>query len=85
MTQSNQHESAAPPLNSDQQTALLQMARDAITTYVTHGRTPQYQSDDPALLQLAGVFVTLRTKTKGDDMPLRGRIGLVVYQTNIDE
>lgn len=78
MTQSDQHEMASQPLTLEQQNALLQMARDAITHYVTHGHTPQYQSDDPALLQLAGVFVTLRTKTKGGgDMPLRGCIGRV--------
>ncbi len=69
---------SAPPfqLSPEQQQLLLHMARDAITQLVTHGRVPQYQHDDPALAQSAGVFVTLRRRESGE-LALRGCIGRV--------
>ncbi|MBX3056954.1 MAG: AmmeMemoRadiSam system protein A [Anaerolineae bacterium] len=69
---------SAPPfqLTPEQQQILLRMARDAIEQWVANGRVPHYQSDDPALAQAAGVFVTLRRRENGDQA-LRGCIGRV--------
>lgn len=68
----------APPfqLTLEQQQILLHMARDAIAQWLRHGRIPPYQSDDLALAQAAGVFVTLRRRPE-DEMALRGCIGRV--------
>lgn len=69
---------SAPPfqLTPEQQQILLRMARDAIEQWVANGRVPHYQNDDPALAQVAGVFVTLRRRENGD-LALRGCIGRV--------
>ncbi len=76
MTQSAPNSSAPLQLTVDQQMVLLHMARDAITQHLAGGRTPQYQTDDPHLMQLAGAFVTLRHQIEGA-MSLRGCIGRV--------
>jgi AmmeMemoRadiSam system protein A len=76
MAQPQPEEVALLQLSNAQQTVLLQMARDAIVQYLADGRIPQYQLDDPALAQLAGVFVTLRSNMK-EGLGLRGCIGRV--------
>lgn len=76
MTQSTPNNLPPLQLTVDQQMMLLNMARDAITQHLADGRTPQYQTNDPHLMQLAGAFVTLRHQIDGA-MALRGCIGRV--------
>jgi AmmeMemoRadiSam system protein A len=59
-----------PVLVEAQQDTLIQLAKDAITSYITKRETPLYKTDDPAFLRKSGVFVTIRQKGA-----LRGCIG----------
>ncbi|NJN55724.1 MAG: AmmeMemoRadiSam system protein A [Anaerolineae bacterium] len=63
-------------LTVEQQQILLRMARDAIEQWLANGRIPHYQHDDLALIEAAGVFVTLRRQVEGE-LLLRGCIGRV--------
>ena len=62
-----------------QQTAMLRLARQAITLFLETGRAPEAEPDDPFLAQRAGVFVTLREqqRRRQSTVPglLRGCIG----------
>ncbi len=60
-------------LNDDQKRKLLQVARTALQHAVAGGPAPDLRTDDPALRQLRGAFVTLKK-----DGQLRGCIGHVV-------
>jgi AmmeMemoRadiSam system protein A len=67
-------------LNEAQQHELLVLARDAIAYYLQAKRFLQPKTDDPGLLQKAGVFVTLRTRWQpglpyDEAARLRGCIG----------
>lgn len=71
-------------LTHPQKTELLQLARRAITTYLTTGKLEIVTVDDPALHQNSGVFVTLwrqhdeRGRAFADPtLGLRGCIGHV--------
>ena len=71
-----------PPwiLSALQQAWLLQLAREAIHFYLKHGKTMRVETAVPALLQPAGVFVTLRSLADGltpKAARLRGCIGHV--------
>jgi len=57
-------------LNSDQQKALLKIARETLKSYLKDKKIPEIKTDDEGLNQKFGVFVTL----KKDDF-LRGCIG----------
>jgi AmmeMemoRadiSam system protein A/AmmeMemoRadiSam system protein B len=59
-----------PQLSDDQKQELVQLASQAIESYVIEGVMPDFQSDDPKLNRKAGVFVTIRNKGM-----LRGCIG----------
>ena len=48
-------------LNEEEQQELLRLAREAITVFLRDGHSLDYETDDPALTQFAGAFVTLRT------------------------
>lgn len=50
------------PLNEAQQHKLLVLARQAIAYYLENKRFLEIDTDDPALEQKVGVFVTLRTR-----------------------
>lgn len=66
-------EPAAVGLDAGQQKRLRELARQAVVAAVKGQAPPAIPQDDPALLQPAGVFVTLR---QGHD--LRGCIGAMV-------
>jgi AmmeMemoRadiSam system protein A len=59
-----------PHLKANEKKLLLQIARDAITSYVTSSKTPDKDYETKALQTHAGCFVTI--KKNGD---LRGCIG----------
>ena len=68
------------PLNKAQQDKLLVLAREAIAYYLENKRFLAADTDDPALEQKAGVFVTLRTRWEpvlphDEAARLRGCIG----------
>lgn len=67
-----------------QKKQLLSLARETIKEYLATGKRKEFHTDDKALLQKAGAFVTL--KKRGE---LRGCIGYIIsdmplYQTVID-
>ena len=67
-------------LNEKQQQKLLVLARQAIAHYLEKERFLETDSEDPVLLQKAGVFVTLRTRWEpglphDEAARLRGCIG----------
>lgn len=63
-------------LTQDQRRELLQIARRALVLYFEHGRTPEFESDDPTFLQPAGAFVSLHRRAPTGHQPrLRGCIG----------
>lgn len=57
-------------LNADEQEVLLRITRETLEQVLTDGTTPQYEVDQPALLQPNGAFVTLKKAGQ-----LRGCIG----------
>ncbi len=59
-----------PDLTPARREALLTLARRTLNSYLTDGTLPSYETDDPHLLRLSGVFVTLQ-----EDGELRGCIG----------
>jgi AmmeMemoRadiSam system protein A len=68
------------PLTELQQNELLVLARQAIAYYLENNRFLEADTDDPALKQKAGVFVTLRTRWESglphdEAARLRGCIG----------
>ncbi len=68
-------------LSRAEKTDLLNLARAAITTFVSDRRLPEYTTDRPRLLANGAAFVTLRKKNA-----LRGCIGFIeaaapLYQT----
>jgi len=70
-------------LSAEEKRELLQLARQALQTYVTEKRIIFYETDDPNLLAERGAFVTLK---KGGE--LRGCIGFIepvasLYETVI--
>ncbi|MFQ5944303.1 MAG: AmmeMemoRadiSam system protein B [Anaerolineales bacterium] len=69
-----------PELTGDHQSVLLQLARDAVTTYVRTGVVPQDPMIGPELERLSAVFVTLRHGDK-----LRGCIGQVRADTPLHQ
>ncbi len=71
-------------LTEEQKKQLLSLVRETIREYLTTGKRKEFHTEDEALLQKSGAFVTL--KKKGD---LRGCIGYIIsdlplYQTVID-
>ena len=62
-----------PHLSEAEKAALLKIARETLTEYLTAGTTPEYSPDEPGLLQEVAAFVTLRRR----DGELRGCIGRV--------
>ena len=66
------------PLEKDEQTKLLELARQTIEFYLETKETPAVKIDSPALNQKQGVFVTLE---KNDE--LRGCIGTFSQETPI--
>jgi len=62
---------AISELNQSEQKRLLEIARQAVETYVKEGKTIKIQENDPILNKLRGAFVTL--KKNGE---LRGCIGI---------
>jgi MEMO1 family protein len=65
-----------PDLTPERQRALLNLARDAVSEYVTFNRVPKYESTDPELARRTGAFVTLHHRGE-----LRGCIGHLVADT----
>lgn len=69
--------------SKQQQTAMLRLARQAITIFLATGEVPEAEVIDPFLVNRAGVFVTLREKRHRRQFgtgiagpgPLRGCIG----------
>jgi len=59
--------------NTQQRKELLKLARDTITFYLNEGKPLERSSDDPALGEVRGVFVTLRRNNQ-----LRGCIGNII-------
>jgi uncharacterized protein len=61
-------------LSLDRQTGaeLLRLARVTLETYISKGSVPGYGTENPALLQLAGAFVSLHEREE-----LRGCIGQI--------
>jgi len=59
-----------PALSSNNRRQLLDLAVESIRTYLVSGSSPEFTTQDPALTQAVGCFVTL--KKTGD---LRGCIG----------
>jgi len=57
-------------LTARERKTLLKIARQAVNTYVTEGRVPEFRVNDPALKESKAVFVTLRKRGK-----LRGCVG----------
>ncbi len=71
-------------LTEAQKKQLLSLVRDTIKEYLTTGKRKEFHTEDKALSQKAGAFVTL--KKEGE---LRGCIGYIIsdlplYQTVID-
>jgi AmmeMemoRadiSam system protein A len=68
-------------LGQIQQKELLRLAREAIVVYLETGCIPYHETDDPALTQTAGAFVTLKkrhpTHTQMNSFSLRGCIGYI--------
>ncbi len=62
-----------PHLSVSEKEKLLQIARETLTEYLTAGTTPDYEAEEPGLLQEVAAFVTLRRR----DGELRGCIGRV--------
>jgi AmmeMemoRadiSam system protein A len=60
-------------LNETQRKRLLEIAREAITSYVRDGRRASFEEDDPVLNRNMGAFVTLHERGE-----LRGCIGNMV-------
>ncbi|MFZ2054094.1 MAG: AmmeMemoRadiSam system protein B [Candidatus Aminicenantales bacterium] len=78
---------AGPPkefsLSSAEKKELLELARQAVRTYVTEKKVVDFRTEDPNLLAERGAFVTLRKKGE-----LRGCIGFIepvasLYETVI--
>jgi AmmeMemoRadiSam system protein B/AmmeMemoRadiSam system protein A len=70
-----------PELNQSQRKELLDLARKSILEQLRSGKLTPFQSNEPVLTRLSGVFVTLK-----EDGELRGCIGhlqadLPLYQT----
>jgi MEMO1 family protein len=61
------------PLQDEDRRALLTMARETITRYLTTDTVPLVRADSPRLLRSSGVFVTLRKRGQ-----VRGCVGQVV-------
>lgn len=78
-------------LGEPQRRELLRIARDAIRAYLLTGETPTYATADPALMQPAGLFVTLwqwGEDTAVSSRPgarLRGCIGHIQADTALVE
>jgi AmmeMemoRadiSam system protein A len=70
-----QRDPAQPPLDADDQRALLVLARGTIEHYLARGRYPAHGATSPALLAPGAVFVTLRQRAT---RALRGCRGEVV-------
>lgn len=71
-------------LNGEQRKTLLKLARNTIETYTAKSIINRFETDDPALKQLAGAFVTIHKNGK-----LRGCIGMIdarepLYETVIE-
>ena len=62
-----------PRLGEAEKGTLLRIARETLTEYLTSGSTPEYEFEDPGLVQEVAAFVTLRRQ----DGELRGCIGRV--------
>jgi AmmeMemoRadiSam system protein A len=64
-------------LKPDQKIQLLQLARSAIASYLKIGRLPEALTEETALNQAAGVFVTLRERRRSglSEGRLRGCVG----------
>ena len=60
-------------LNEVQRKRLLEIAREAIKTYLKTGKVPEVIEDDPVLNKSMGAFVTLHEKGR-----LRGCIGSII-------
>ncbi|MFQ5922041.1 MAG: AmmeMemoRadiSam system protein A, partial [Anaerolineales bacterium] len=67
---------AAPKLTTDQQSMLLNLAREAVATYIHSGEVPEEPLTGPEFERLSAVFVTLRLGGE-----LRGCIGQVRADT----
>lgn len=63
-------------LNREQRKRLLEIARNSIKTYLSTGRKPEVQENDPLLQERMGAFVTLN-----EDGQLRGCIGNLTVGT----
>ena len=59
-------------LDETSRAELLRLARHTLEFYISSGRIPEYETENPGLLQLAGAFVSLH---EGED--LRGCIGQI--------
>lgn len=68
-------------LGQIQQQELLRLAREAIAAYLETGCIPYHETDDPALTQTAGAFVTLKktppAQAQRKSFSLRGCIGYI--------
>jgi len=64
-------DSSGDELNKAEQKRLLEIAHDAVETYVKTGKVPEFTNEYPALEEHLGAFVTLRK-----DGNLRGCIGI---------
>ncbi|MFQ5578306.1 MAG: AmmeMemoRadiSam system protein A [Anaerolineae bacterium] len=62
---------SAPHLNQEQKEQLLTIARQTLDSHFSSGALPEYDISDAALLQQAGVFVTLWEQNHN----LRGCVG----------
>lgn len=67
-------------LNEEQQKTLLGIARESLETYIRGGKKKEYSTDDPALGQKLGMFVTLNKHGR-----LRGCMGHFAEDTPIVE
>ena len=48
-----------PRLGEAEKGTLLRIARETLTEYLTSGSTPEYEFEDPGLVQEVAAFVTL--------------------------
>jgi len=65
---------SSPTLSDEDKQALLRLARQTLTDYLSNGTVPDLRTDSPTLLELRATFVTLRSKDTGELRGCRGEV-----------